>query len=55
VNRGDLTEDEALDIVERVLFHNANQLYKLGLTPLAKATRSKLAIDVTSRFGLQVK
>jgi len=55
VNRGDLTEQEAIDIVERVLFHNANELYQLRLTPLAKGTRSKLAIDVTSKFGLHVK
>ncbi|KAJ2915350.1 hypothetical protein MD484_g5062, partial [Candolleomyces efflorescens] len=33
VNDGDLTEHEASDIVKKALFHNANTLYNLGLTP----------------------
>jgi len=55
VSRSELTEDEAIDIVERVLFHNSNELYQLGLTPIAKGTRSKLAFDVTSHLGLNVR
>jgi hypothetical protein len=33
VQDGDLTEHEASDIVKKALFHNANTLYNLGLTP----------------------
>ena len=33
VEDGDLTEDEAVAMVENALFHNANKLYRLGLKP----------------------
>lgn len=28
-----MTENQAVEVVERAFFHNSNQLYKLGLTP----------------------
>lgn len=31
INRGDLTEAQAVEIVQRVLFRNSNELYRLGL------------------------
>ncbi|KAL1751715.1 amidohydrolase-domain-containing protein [Schizophyllum commune] len=33
VEDGDLTQDEAVAMVENALFHNANKLYRLGLKP----------------------
>lgn len=33
VERGDLSEAQAVGIVRRALFDNANKLYKLGLQP----------------------
>ncbi|KAF8585597.1 amidohydrolase 2 [Ramaria rubella] len=33
ITKGDLTESQAVIIVQRTLFHNSNQVYKLGLTP----------------------
>ena len=38
VEDGDLTEDEASEIVQKALFHNANTLYNLGLSPVFEAT-----------------
>lgn len=32
IDDGDITEDQAIGIVKKVLFDNANQLYNLGLT-----------------------
>ncbi|KZS87135.1 hypothetical protein SISNIDRAFT_553331 [Sistotremastrum niveocremeum HHB9708] len=34
VHGGDITESEACEFVENALFHNSNELYKLGLEPL---------------------
>jgi hypothetical protein len=31
IDRDELTEPQAIVIVERVLFHNANKVYRLGL------------------------
>jgi len=33
VNREELTEKQAIEIVENALFHNANRIYNLGLEP----------------------
>lgn len=40
VDREELTEDEAVKIVERAFFHNANALYQLNLTPHLELTAS---------------
>ena len=40
VDRDELTEDEAVKIVERAFFHNANELYQLNLTPHIELTAS---------------
>jgi len=32
VTREDLTEDQAIEIVQRAYFHNSNELYRLGLS-----------------------
>ena len=33
VDNGDLSVDEALNIVKNILFENSNKLYKLNLVP----------------------
>lgn len=33
IDRDELSEDETVKVVERAFFHNANELYKLGLKP----------------------
>lgn len=33
VTREELTEKQAIEIVENALFHNANRIYNLGLEP----------------------
>ena len=33
IESGSLTEAQAVQAVQRALFHNANKLYHLGLTP----------------------
>ena len=36
VGREELSEGEAVKIVEKALFHNANRIYKLGLEPRSR-------------------
>ncbi|EJD46922.1 hypothetical protein AURDEDRAFT_62900 [Auricularia subglabra TFB-10046 SS5] len=40
VDRDELTEEEAVKIVERAFFHNANEVYRLNLTPHLELTAS---------------
>lgn len=34
VQRGDLNENRAMEIVKKMLFENANRVYALGLQPI---------------------
>ncbi|KAJ7579017.1 amidohydrolase 2 [Mycena floridula] len=41
VSSGELTEAQAVTIVQNSLFHNANRIYRLGLTPQTKDERER--------------
>lgn len=43
VEKGSLSETQAVGVVQRALFHNANRLYKLGLEPDLELGRAALA------------